>query len=230
MVYLRTKLYKHSILPFSTNMAPPVPLSSIPTISDLYKTGELFPTSEVLSIIPSSALNTKISLLRTSITTLATTSIVNAANESLLGGGGVDGAIHAAAGPGLVAECRTLNGCKTGSAKITSAHDLPCDYVIHAVGPVYARAKRQRDGLQAELLGNCYAESLELARQKGGSVAFSCLSTGVYGYPSGEAAEVVCGKLRQWLEEHEGEENALERVVICCFEAKDERAYKEWLP
>lgn len=211
-------------------MAPPVQLSSIPTISDLYKTGKLSAPSEDVSVSPFSTLNAKISLLRTSITTLATTSIVNAANESLLGGGGVDGAIHSAAGPGLLAECRTLNGCKTGFAKITSAHDLPCNYIIHAVGPVYARAKRQRDGLQAELLGSCYTESLELARQKGGSIAFSCLSTGVYGYPSGEAAEVVCGVVRKWLEEHEGEEGGLERVVICCFEAKDERAYSEWLP
>ena len=96
---------------------------------------------------------------------------------------------------------------------------------------MYARAKRQRAGLQAELLGSCYTTSLDLAAEKGGSVAFSCLSTGVYGYPSGEAAEVVCRAVRGWLEERESKGGiGLDRIVICCFERKDERAYEEWLP
>lgn len=143
-----------------------------------------------------------------------------------------DGAIHAAAGPSLLAECRALNGCPTGSAKITSAHELPSKYIIHAVGPVYHRAKRERDDLPAELLRGCYRTSLQLAAEKGGSIAFSCISTGVYGYPSGEAAEVATREVRQFLleEQERGGEGRLERVVFCCFEQKDVRAYEKWLP
>lgn len=143
-----------------------------------------------------------------------------------------DGAIHAAAGPSLLDECRALNGCRTGSAKMTSAYDLPSKYIIHAVGPVYQRAKRERDDLPAELLRGCYRTSLQLAAEKGGSIAFSCLSTGVYGYPSGEAAEVATREVRRFLveEAERGGEKRLERVVFCCFEQKDVRAYEEWLP
>lgn len=143
-----------------------------------------------------------------------------------------DGAIHSGAGPSLLAECRALNGCPTGSAKITSAHELPSKYVIHAVGPVYQRAKRERDDLPAELLGGCYRTSLQLAAEKGGSIAFSCISTGVYGYPSGEAAEVATKEVRQFLveEDERGGEKRLERVVFCCFEQKDVTAYEKWLP
>jgi len=139
-----------------------------------------------------------------------------------------DGAIHSAAGPSLLHECRALNGCSTGSAKITSAHALPSKYIIHAVGPIYYRAKRQSEDRPAELLTSCYRTSLQLAAEKGGSIAFSCLSTGVYGYPSGEAAAVAAREVRRFLEEDN--EGRLERVVLCCFEAKDERAYGEWLP
>ena len=121
-----------------------------------------------------------------------------------------------------------LNGCATGSAKITSAHALPSAYIIHSVGPIYSSALRQRPDLPAELLRSCYRTSLQLAAAKGGSVAFSCLSTGVYGYPSIEAAEVATQEVRRFLEEEEGEK--LERVVFCCFEGKDVRAYEEWLP
>ncbi|MCJ1262876.1 hypothetical protein MMC22_002746 [Lobaria immixta] len=208
-------------------------LASIPTISDLYRASELQPSPpDAPTPSPSSILNVKISLVRASITTLAVTSIVNAANQTLLGGGGVDGAIHAAAGPSLLAECRALNGCPTGSAKITSAHELPSKYIIHAVGPVYHRAKRERDDLPAELLRGCYRTSLQLAAEKGGSIAFSCISTGVYGYPSGEAAEVATREVRQFLleEQERGGEGRLERVVFCCFEQKDVRAYEKWLP
>ncbi|KAK4692545.1 hypothetical protein P7C71_g4684, partial [Lecanoromycetidae sp. Uapishka_2] len=219
-------------------MSSPVPVSSIPTISDLYKNGSLQPSpsdsTEHSLPTSSSALNSKISLIRTSITTLATTSIVNAANTSLLGGGGVDGAIHSAAGPSLYDECKTLNGCQTGHAKITSAHELPCSYIIHAVGPIYHREGKISPSRPAELLRSCYCTSLDLAAEKGGSIAFSCLSTGVYGYPPREAAEVASKEVRRWLEEEEqnkGEgKGRLERVVFCCFEAKDERAYEKWLP
>ncbi|KAL8706549.1 MAG: hypothetical protein Q9201_000422 [Fulgogasparrea decipioides] len=210
----------------STNV---VKLSDIPTVSQLYKTKDLEPPAgNDSSFSPSAILNSKVALIRTSITDLEVTSIVNAANSSLLGGGGVDGAIHAAAGPELLAECQTLNGCKTGSAKITAAYRLPSQYIIHAVGPVYAREKRKQDGLQAELLANCYRTSLKLAAEKGGSLAFSCLSTGVYGYPSDEAAEVACETVRAFLESEAGQR--LERVVFCCFLEKDEKEYEEYLP
>ncbi|KAL8847810.1 MAG: hypothetical protein Q9221_007162 [Calogaya cf. arnoldii] len=201
----------------------------MPTLSQNYREQTLLPADQNSTpFSPSAALNAKITLIRTSITDLEVTSIVNAANESLLGGGGVDGAIHAAAGPDLVRECETLNGCDTGFAKITSAYELPSKYVIHAVGPVYGREKRRRDGLQAELLASCYKTSLDLAAEKGGSIAFSCLSTGVYGYPSDEAAEVACKTVRSFLESEEGQK--LDRVVFCCFLQKDELEYQRLLP
>lgn len=206
-----------------------VPLASIPTVNDLYKSGDLSPPTEVdPAYQPSASLNSKISIIRASITSLGVTSIVNAANKSLLGGGGVDGVIHRAAGPELVEECRTLEGCETGSAKITKGYDLPASYVIHAVGPIYEYANRKRGGLAAKLLRGCYKTSLDLAKEKGGSIAFNCISTGVYGYPSAEAAEVAIGETRRWLSE-EGHES-LDRVVFCLFEMKDVRAYHSLLP
>ncbi|KAL8653894.1 MAG: hypothetical protein Q9210_001832 [Variospora velana] len=206
-----------------------IPLSDIRTVSQLYSSAYLSPVTDIEnSFTPSAVLNSKVALIRTSITDLEVTSIVNAANTSLLGGGGLDGAIHAAAGPDLLEECRTLGGCETGSAEITSAYELPSKYIIHAVGPVYGREKRKREGLQAELLAGCYNKSLELAAEKGGSVAFSCLSTGVYGYPSDEAAEIACKTVRTFLESEKGQ--ALDRVVFCCFLKKDEMQYDKFLP
>ncbi|MCJ1395821.1 hypothetical protein MMC18_008707 [Xylographa bjoerkii] len=206
-----------------------IPLSSIPSLSLLYKISHLHPAPTSSSLpAPSATLNNTIHLIRTDITTLAVSAIVNAANTSLLGGGGVDGAIHARAGPALYDECETLDGCETGSAKITGAYDLPCEKVVHAVGPVYWRAKRERPGLERELLASCYTKSLELAEESGcASVAFSAISTGVYGYPSGEAAEVACGAVRGWLQ---GEQRKVGSVVFCVFERKDEKAYQEVLP
>ena len=209
-------------------MSSPTPLTSIPTLPTLYKQNTLFPSP---SPAQSSPHTSKISLIRTDITTLRVDAIVNAANTSLLGGGGVDGAIHRAAGPDLLKECRTLDGCETGSAKITDAYDLPCKKVIHAVGPVYGSAKRKGEGEAERLLAGCYTTSLDLMAEAGlGSIAFSALSTGVYGYPSLEAAEVAVGAVKGWLDEDSERARKVERVVFCSFLEKDEKDYEEVVP
>lgn len=216
-------------------MAPTViPLAEIPTLSLLYKLQHLVPAEISASSglhQPSAQLNSLVSLIRKDITTLQVSAIVNAANNSLLGGGGVDGAIHRAAGHELVEECQKLRGCATGSAKITSAYELPCDKVIHAVGPIYWEAKAVRPGLEKQLLRSCYRKSLELAVENGcRSIAFSALSTGVYGYPSDEAAKEAIGEVRGWIDENWTPGNLLERIVFVCFEMKDVKAYEKWLP
>ncbi len=141
----------------------------------------------------------KIELVEGDITRQAVDAIVNAANQSLLGGGGVDGAIHHAAGPQLLEECRTLNGCPTGQARITGGYRLPAKFVIHAVGPVY------RDGRHGErdLLRSCYQTSLRLARENGcRTVGCPAISCGVYGYPMAEAARIALTATAEWLSEH----------------------------
>lgn len=154
------------------------------------------------------------------ITTLHVDAVVNAANSRLLGGGGVDGAIHRAAGPELLEECRTLGGCPTGEARITRGYGLPARHVIHTVGPVW---RGGRDGEPA-LLASCYAASLDLADSRAlTSIAFPSISTGVYGYPPGDAARVAVGTVRRWLD---GRDTSLERVIFCSFSEDDARRYR----
>jgi O-acetyl-ADP-ribose deacetylase (regulator of RNase III) len=157
-------------------------------------------------------------LVRGDITRLEVDAIVNAANTTLLGGGGVDGAIHRAAGPELLAECRGLGGCPTGQARMTAGYRLPARHVIHTVGPVDGGGGNREE----EALRSCYRESLRLAESAGlQSVAFPCISTGVYGYPRAEACRVAVSEVAWWLADHV----LPARVVFCCFEDEDAQLY-----
>ncbi|TVY75658.1 O-acetyl-ADP-ribose deacetylase MACROD2, partial [Lachnellula suecica] len=206
-----------------------IPAAEIPTVSLLYRLKKLTPaTLDANTPAPkaSQSFNDRIGLIRGDITTLKVDAIVNAANNSLLGGGGVDGAIHRAAGPKLVKECRKLGGCKTGSAKITDAYELPSKKVIHAVGPVYDSSSADKS---AKDLAGCYATSLELAVQNEcKTIAFSALSTGVFGYPSHDAASVAIKTVKDFLEGKDGDK--LEKIVFTTFVPKDVDAYNHWLP
>jgi O-acetyl-ADP-ribose deacetylase (regulator of RNase III) len=164
----------------------------------------------------------RIEVTRKDITQLKVDAIVNAANSRLLGGGGVDGAIHRAAGPELLEECKTLNGCHTSEAKITNGYKLPARYVIHTVGPVWRGGKFN----EAELLKNCYKNSLQLAQLNDcKSIAFPNISTGIYGYPKHEAAEIAIKTVQDFLKDNE----IPSTVYFVCFEEPNYNIYTELL-
>lgn len=165
-------------------------------------------------------MHNKIEIIQADITTLQVDAIVNAANTSLLGGGGVDGAIHRAAGPDLLAECRTLNGCPTGEAKITGGYNLPAKYVIHTVGPIWRGGQNNEE----HLLTSCYRNCFRLVREKGiTSVAFPAISCGVYRFPVEQACEIAFAEARRAVEENV----QLKEVVFACFDDKVYRALQQ---
>ncbi|XP_040493900.1 ADP-ribose glycohydrolase MACROD2 isoform X1 [Ursus maritimus] len=168
------------------------------------------------------SLSEKVSLYRGDITLLEVDAIVNAANASLLGGGGVDGCIHRAAGPCLLAECRNLNGCETGHAKITCGYDLPAKYVIHTVGPI---ARGHINGSHKDDLANCYKSSLKLMKENNiRSVAFPCISTGIYGFPNEPASVIALSTIKEWLAKNHHE---VDRIIFCVFLEVDFKIYKK---
>ncbi|XP_054050011.1 ADP-ribose glycohydrolase MACROD2 isoform X3 [Rissa tridactyla] len=200
-----------------------VALKTIPTwMEDLKSKSESDGENTKEDLQGKKSLSEKVSLYRGDITLLEVDAIVNAANSSLLGGGGVDGCIHRAAGPCLVAECRNLSGCETGQAKITCGYDLPAKYVIHTVGPI---ARGHLTDAHKENLANCYKSSLKLAKENNiRSIAFPCISTGIYGFPNEPAAVIALNTIKEWLSKNH---NEVDRIIFCVFLEVDYKIFKK---
>lgn len=197
-------------------------LDDIPTLEECYNEYPKPSKADLSECAPNALWSKRISMWKGDITKLQIDAIVNAANESLLGGGGVDGAIHRAAGRELLEECRKLRGCPTGEAKSTKAYKLPSKRVIHTVGPIGEIPGR---------LKSCYNSVLEIVKdEKLKSVAFCCISTGIYGYDNRKAADVALRTVRDWMDSHSKEAREIERVVFCVFLDKDVQIYETLLP
>ncbi|KIM26545.1 hypothetical protein M408DRAFT_72484 [Serendipita vermifera MAFF 305830] len=205
-----------------------IALATIPTLRYLYKNKTLKQAAkEAQRFSYRAELLDRVSLFQGDITKLEVDAIVNAANRSLLGGGGVDGAIHNAAGRGLLRECSSLGGADTGQAKITGGYDLPAKHVIHAVGPVYSGSHKD---IKAAQLSACYSNSLSLALEnKLKSIAFCSISTGIYGYPIVDATEVALETTRTFLDQNESAKD-IDRVIFVVWSDKDKHVYEHLLP
>ena len=171
-------------------------------------------------ILSEKIMENRIEVFKGDITKIKADAIVNAANKTLLGGGGVDGAIHRAAGTKLLDECKTLHGCETGKAKITNGYRLPAKFVIHTVGPIWRGGKHNED----ELLANCYRNSLKLAVENGiKTIAFPAISTGIYGFPPERAAKIAIAEIKSFLSEN----SSIKKIILVCFDTKTFRLYRE---
>ncbi|EIW67241.1 hypothetical protein M231_02344 [Tremella mesenterica] len=206
-------------------MSPtPVLAEVLPTLADMYDRDQLPDPEDKPCFLPDPHLIQRVCIWQGDITRLKADMIVNAANRSLLGGGGVDGAIHSAAGPDLLKECEGLGGAETGETKVTKGYDLPAKYVAHTVGPIYSKLNVERS---AEQLESCYRTSLEACVAKGGeTIGFSSISTGVYGYPIIEATQISLRTTRLFLQENK----SITRVIFVVFSEKDKKVYEGLVP